>query len=122
MKKEFQTVDFGSKRLEKRFLRVMSDLSEEPEKSIWLATGSRANAKAAYRMIGNQEFTKENILTAHQTATNNRNQDNTLLAIQDTTSVNYDTHKKMVGLGYNCEKSLGINVHSCLLVTPGGIP
>jgi hypothetical protein len=87
VKKEFQTVDFGSKRLEKRFLRVMSDLSEEPEKSIWLATGSRANAKAAYRMIGNQEFTKENILTAHQTATNNRNQDNTLIAIQDSTSV-----------------------------------
>jgi len=122
VKKEYQTVDFGSKHLEKRFLQVMSDLAKEPEKSIWLATGSHANAKAAYRMIGKEEFTKENILTAHQTATNNRNQDNTLLAIQDTTSVNYDTHKKMVGLGYNCDKSLGINVHSCLLVTPGGIP
>jgi hypothetical protein len=73
-------------------------------------------------MIGNEEFTKENILAAHQTATNNRNQDNILLAIQDTTAVNYDTHKKMAGLGYNCEKSLGINVHSCLLVTPSGIP
>jgi hypothetical protein len=122
VEKEFETVDFGSKRLEKRFLRVMSDLAQEPEKSIWLASGSRSNAKAAYRMIGNQEFTKENILAAHQSATNNRNQGNTLLAIQDTTSVNYDTHKKMAGLGYNCEKSLGINVHSCLLVTPGGIP
>lgn len=122
MEKEFQSVDFGSKRLEKRFLRVMSDLSQEPEKSIWLATGNRSNAKAAYRMIGNQEFTKENILSAHQTATNNRNQDNILLAIQDTTAVNYGTHKKMAGLGYNCDKSLGINVHSCLLVTPNGIP
>jgi hypothetical protein len=122
VEKEFQSVDFGSKRLEKRFLRVMSDLSQEPEKSIWLATGNRSNAKAAYRMIGNQEFTKENILSAHQTATNNRNQDNILLAIQDTTAVNYGTHKKMAGLGYNCDKSLGINVHSCLLVTPNGIP
>ncbi|MCL1976879.1 MAG: hypothetical protein FWG55_02045 [Candidatus Bathyarchaeota archaeon] len=122
VEKEFETVDFGSKRLEKRFLRVMSDLAQEPEKSIWLATGSRSNAKAAYRMIGNQTFTKENILAAHQTATNTRNQDNTLLVIQDTTAVNYATHKKMAGLGYNCEKSLGINVHSCLLVTPGGIP
>jgi len=122
VEKEFQSVDFGSKRLEKRFLRVMSDLSQEPEKSIWLATGSRSNAKAAYRMIGNQEFTKENILSAHQTATNNRNQDNILLAIQDTTAVNYGTHIKMAGLGYNCDKSLGINVHSCLLVTPNGIP
>jgi hypothetical protein len=65
---------------------------------------------------------QKNILTAHQTATNNPNQDNTLLAIQDTTSVNYDTHKKMIGLGYNCEKSLDINIHSCLLITPSSIP
>ncbi|MDR1993207.1 MAG: transposase [Nitrososphaerota archaeon] len=35
MKKEFQTVDFGSKRLEKHFLRVMNDLAQEPKKS-WL--------------------------------------------------------------------------------------
>jgi len=95
VEKEFQTIDFGSKRLEKRFLRVMSDLAEEPEKSIWLATGSRTNAKAAYRMLANQAFTKEKILKAHKTATNTRNQQNILLAIQDTTALNYDTHKKM---------------------------
>ncbi|MDR2720270.1 MAG: transposase [Nitrososphaerota archaeon] len=34
VEKEFQTIDFGSKRLEKRFLKVISDLSQEPEKSI----------------------------------------------------------------------------------------
>ena len=129
VEKEFQTINFGSKRLEKRFLRVMSDLAQEPEKSIWLTSGNRANAKAAYRMIGNQEFTKEKILTAHKNATNTRNQninnnnnvDNVLLAVQDTMAVNYDTHKKMTGLGYNCDKTLGINVHSCLLITPGGV-
>ena len=123
VKKEFQTIDFGSKRLEKRFLKVMSDLSEEPEKSIWLSSGSRANAKAAYRMIGNEKFTKESILAAHKDTTNTRNQNNnTLLAIQDTMAVSYATHKKTAGLGYNCEKTLGINVHSCLLVTTNGIP
>jgi hypothetical protein len=137
VEKEFQTIDFGSKRLEKRFLRVMNDLSQEPEQSLWLASGSRINAKAAYRMIGNKEFTKENILSAHKDATNTRNKNtlqlinnnnannnsknNVLLAIQDTMAVNYDTHKKMVGLGYNCDKSLGINVHSCLLITPEGV-
>jgi len=115
----------------------MSDLAQEPEKSIWLVSGSRANAKAAYRMISNKEFTKENILAAHRNATNTRNNtirnnnthnndnqnnnNNVLLAVQDTMAVNYDTHKKMVHLGYNCEKSLGINVHSCLLITPDGV-
>jgi hypothetical protein len=56
-------------------------------------------------MIGNEEFTKENILAAHQTATNNRNQDNILLAIQDTTALNYDTHKKMAGLDITVKKA-----------------
>jgi hypothetical protein len=128
VEKEFQSVDFSSKRLKKRFLKVKSDLAQEPEKSIWLASGSRTNTKAAYRMIGNQEFTKENILTVHHDATNTRNQNtntnkgnNVLLAVQDTMAVNYDTHKKMIGLGYNCDKTLGINVHSCLLITPGGV-
>jgi|GEM_PF-4611714 len=27
----------------------------------------------------------------------------------------------MIGLGYNCDKTLGINVHSCLLITPDGV-
>jgi len=75
-------------------------------------------------MIGNEEFTKESILSAHRNATNTRNNqtnNNILLAVQDTMAVNYDSHKKMVGLGYNCDKSLGINVHSCLLITPDGV-
>ena len=129
VEKEFQTINFGSKRLEKRFLRVMNDLAQEPEKSTWLTSGSRTNAKATYHMIANKELTKEKILTAHKNATNTRNQnnnnnnnaDNILLAVQDTMAVNYDTHKKMTGLGYNCDKTLGINVHSCLLITPGGV-
>ena len=74
VEKEFQSVDFGSKRLNKRFLKVMSDLAQEPEKSTWLASGSRTNTKAAYRMIANKELTKENILAAHHNATNTRNQ------------------------------------------------
>ncbi|MDR0372865.1 MAG: hypothetical protein LBI79_04815 [Nitrososphaerota archaeon] len=87
VEKEFQTIDFRSKRLEKRFLQVMSDLAEEPEKSIWLASGSPTNAKAAYRMLGNQDFTKENILSAHRNATNNcSRQNNALLSIQDAIS------------------------------------
>jgi hypothetical protein len=73
-------------------------------------------------MIDNQKFTKKNILAAHQTATNNHNQNKTLLTIQNTTSINYDTHKKTVELSYNYEKSLGIDVHNCLLVTPNDIP
>ena len=120
---EFGTLNLDSKRLEKRFQQTMSDLSQEPDKSIWLATGSRANAKAVYRMLANEKFDKEKILRAHRDAANTRCKEKpVLLAVQDSMSVNYNTHKKTKGLGYNCEQTKGINVHSCLLMTPDGIP
>ena len=121
--KEFATLCLNSKRLKRRFLMVMSDLSDQPDKSIWLASGSRANAKAVYRMLSNEKFDKESILAAHRDAIDDRNNKaQTLLAVQDTMSVNYSTHTKTEGLGYNCEQSLGINVHSCILLTTDGVP
>jgi hypothetical protein len=120
---EFKTLDFKSKRLEKRFMKAMSDISDHPDKSIWLASGSRSNAKAVYRMLGNEKCTKESILSSHRDAIEARNEAGVLLAIQDTMSVNYNTHTKTEGLGYNCEKkTLGVNVHSSLALIPEGIP
>ena len=121
--KEFETLCLKSKRLESRFLMTMSDLSEQPDKSIWLATGSRSNAKAVYRMLGNEKFDKESILAAHRDAVDVRGKkEQILLAVQDTMAVNYSNHSKTEGMGYNCEQTLGINVHSCILLTPDGIP
>ena len=121
--KEFETLCLNSKRLESRFLMTMSDISEQPDKSIWLAAGSRANAKAVYRMLANEKFEKESILAAHRNATGVRGEkEEILLAVQDTMAVNYSTHTKTEGLGYNCEQALGVNVHSCMLLTTDGIP
>jgi len=120
---EFKTLDLKRKRLEKRFMKAMSDISEQPDKSIWLASGSRANAKAVYRMLGNEKCTKESILSSHGDAIEARNESAVLLAVQDTMSVNYGNHQKTEGLGYNCEKkTLGVNVHSSLGLSPEGIP
>ena len=104
--KEFETLCLKSKRLKGRFLITMSDLSEQPEKSIWLATGSRANAKAVYRMLRNEKFDKGIILSAHRDAVGLRSQGGVLLAVQDTMAANYSTHTETAGLGYNCDKTL----------------
>jgi len=120
--KEFSGLCFGSVRLERRFKKTMSDISEYPEKSIWLSSGSRSNAKAVYRMLGNERFDKKEILSAHRNAVDIRNEEKILLAVQDTMSVNYSTRENTEGMGYNCEQALGINVHSCLYITPQGIP
>ena len=104
MRSEIAGVDFGSKRLDGRFKKVISDLSEQPDKSIWLASGSRANAKAVYRMLSNEKYRKESILTAHRESVNGRNEENMLLAVQGTMSVTYAGHEKTESMGYNCEK------------------
>jgi hypothetical protein len=44
-----------------------------------------------------------------------------VLAVQDTTGVNYNTHIKTEGIGYISDKTLGVNVHSCLAVTGDGL-
>ena len=120
---EFASLKLNSGRLERRFKMAMSDLSEQPDKSIWLASGSRANAKAVYRMIANEKCKKASILRAHREAVSHRNEESVLLAIQDTMSINYAGHEKTVGMGYNCKsKTPGISSHSCILVTPSGVP
>ena len=120
--KEFETLKMKSARLERRFKMVMSDLSDQPDKSVWLASGSRANAKAVYRMIANPKCTKESILTAYREAVKIRNEEAILLSIQDTMCVSYEGHTKTEGLGYSSEKTLGINSHNCVLFTPVGVP
>jgi hypothetical protein len=44
-----------------------------------------------------------------------------ILAVHDTTSVNYDSRQKTEGNGYIGDKAMGVNIHSGLAVTPGGL-
>ena len=124
IRSEFAGIDFGSKRLEERFKKVMENLSKEPDKSIWLASGNRSEAKAAYRMLSNEKLNDEEILRQTGESTRNRIAEQgceVILAVQDTMSVNYDGHKKTEGMGYIGDKTLGVDVHSCLAVTPLGL-
>ena len=123
MREEFSSLDFNSKRLEQRFVRTMATLAGQPSKSIWLSSENRAEAKAIYRMLGNEDLDREEILRTHREATVKRmvQHGGTILAVQDTTSLNYNTQIKMEGIGYVCEQTLGVNIHSCLAVTTDGL-
>ena len=123
MDDEFQGLDFNSSRLEKRFIKTMKTLAEQPDKSIWSCSENRAEAKAIYRMLGNERTSQEEILRTHREATIHRivESGETILAIQDTTSLNYDNQRKMEGIGYMGDKTMGVNIHSCLAVTVSGL-
>jgi len=124
MEDEFEGLDCNSSRLEKRFVRTMETLSKQPDKSIWSCSENRAEAKATYRMLGNGNLDRDEILRAHRDATIKRmvRSGGTILAVQDTTSLNYSTHEKTEGIGYIGDKSLGVNIHSCLAVSAEGLP
>jgi hypothetical protein len=106
MEEEFAGLDFNSKRLEKRFKRTIMTLAKQPGESIWGCGANRAETKAVYRMLGNEKFDNAEILREHQAATIRRLAgESVVLAVQDTTSLNYDTHEKTAGLGYISEPS-----------------
>jgi hypothetical protein len=69
-------------------------------------------------MLGNENLDREEILRVHREATLRRmvQSGKTILAVQDTTSLNYNTHE-----GYISDKTLGVNIHSCLAVTVEGL-
>ena len=123
MQEEFAELDFNSIRLEKRFIKTMETLAGQPDKSIWFSSENRAEAKAIYRMLNNDGLDREEILRAHREATIRRmvQSEKTILAVQDTTSLNYNTQTKMEGIGYISDKTLGVNIHSCLAVTVDGL-
>jgi hypothetical protein len=122
MAEEFAGVDFNEERLEKRFRKTMETLSKDPRQSIYGSSANLAEAKAIYNLLGNDKFDQSEILRAHRAATIRRMEGQSLiLAVQDTTSVNYDSQREMEGNGYIGDKTMGVNIHSCLAVSPEGL-
>jgi hypothetical protein len=119
---EFASIDFSDKRLSKRFVNSMNTLFKSPSASINGACSAKAEAKGIYRMLGNDKFDTDLVLAEHRKAVAARMSGMpTVLAVQDTTSVNYATHKKMDGIGYTGNDTLGVSVHSTIAVSTDGV-
>jgi len=123
MENEFVGLNFNSVRLAKRFIRTMETLAAKPDKSIWTCSEDRAEAKAIYRMLSNDKLDTDEIMRVHckQTYKRMAASGKTILKVQDTSSLNYNSQKNVEGLGYFCEQSRGLNIHSCLAVTTEGL-
>ncbi len=88
------------------------------------ASGDWAATKAAYRFWDNPRVDPEAIGAAHRAATGDRlPADGPILAIQDTTSLDFTAHPATTGLGYLAHpKHNGLWLHSTLAVSPAGVP
>ena len=124
--REFKAVELGDKRLEQRLKVVAEDLSARPQAAINQASDDWAATKAAYRLFANPKASEEKIFAAHRTCTVQRLQGQPIvLAIQDTTYLNYSHHPQTRGLGPigdSRSDAQGLIMHSTLVVTPEGLP
>src|SRR4029079_5068561 len=103
---ELRHADLGDKRLNKRLIRLVSDLAARPESSIPQATTTWAATKAAYRFFDNERVKPDAIRAAHRQAIPERLPDpgspaaDPLLVVQDTTLLDCTTHPATSGLGH----------------------
>lgn len=127
---ELGQTDLGDPRRTKRLLQLTVALATNPACSLPEACKSWADTKAAYRFLDNDDVEPEAILHGHRQSTLQRIGGSPLvLAIQDTTTFNFSSHPATQGLGpvggkRPGQKSppTGFLVHSCLAVTPEGVP
>lgn len=124
---ELSQVSLGDKRLEWRLLDTASKLAANTMGSINQACEDWADTKASYRLFDNKKTTAEKILLPHIKRTGERIAEQPrVLAIQDTTYLDYSHHpaKKGMGpIGTTKQQALrGLVMHSTLVTTTSGLP
>ena len=99
--KELTSVELGDKRLNRRLLKVASNLLNLPKTPIHEACSTWSEAKAAYRLFDNDKLDDVFLMNAHRSETLKRikeSNSNVIFAIQDTTTLNYTHHPKKQGI------------------------
>ncbi len=123
---EFGRAALPDARLRARLVSLARAVYDRPQASIPQACLSRAKTKAAYRFFEHPHTTMDRLLTAHYEATVHRiQQESVVLAVQDTTSLNYSAHPATAGLGPigpRREGVVGLLVHDTMAFTPEGTP
>jgi Transposase DNA-binding/Transposase Tn5 dimerisation domain len=121
---EFGQAPLGDARRTERLVHLASVLGAQPTASLPDATGDPATLKAAYRFFDNDAIDPAQILTSHVKATTARlRQVPRVLAVQDSTLLDWTPHPNTTGLGPLATlHQQGLLVHSTLAITPERVP
>lgn len=123
---EFGAAKLGDVRLVQRLMEIARDFYARPQANIPQACQARSRTKAAYRFLENKKNSMEKILASHYEATLKRaSQEKVVLAVQDTTELNYSTHPATQDLGLIGSKqggSIGLIVHDTMCFDLNGTP
>lgn len=130
--KEFGSIDLCDKRLSGRLVKIAGHFISSSESPINKSCGSWGETKAAYRFFQNDNVDYKDIIRHHSRNTKKRSEEeDIILAIQDTTYFNYTSHPKTKGLGLlsrftgKHKKDIltsGLYMHTTLAVNTDGLP
>jgi hypothetical protein len=129
--KDWAEAEFGGarlpdERLRKRLLTMARDLYARPQAQLPEACQSRAKTKAAYRFLDHSGTGMEILIEPHYEATRQRiGEHKIVLAVQDTTSLNYTAHPGTEDLGpisTRVDGSMGLLVHDTMAFSVEGTP
>jgi Transposase Tn5 dimerisation domain/Transposase DNA-binding len=117
---ETKEVNFGDKRLNKRFEKILNAMANQPNETIPTACKTWNETIAAYRFFDNEEVTKEKILSPHFEATLKRiKAEKVVLLAQDTTEIDFSHRQAIEGMGLlRSEQQQGFYLHPTLAITP----
>ena len=121
---EFGIAELGDVRRTARLVRMAQEFGSQPSLSIPQASGDPAMNKAAYRFFSNEDIRAQAILESHLCSSVRRMHSQAIvLAVQDTTSLNWSHHPGTEGLGpIDSLQTPGLMVHTTLALTPEHVP
>ena len=123
---EFGGCALSDARLAARLLTLARDFYARPMANVPQACSSRAKTKAAYRFLEHDDTTMHTLLQPHYRASEARvSKEAIVLAVQDSTSLDYTTHRATEGLGAIgawAQGPQGLHLHSTLAFSVQGTP
>ena len=124
--REYGARTLGDARLRRRLVDMGRAWADRPGLSLPQVFATPAQQKGAYRLLSNARVTEEHVLDAHRQSTVDRCRlEPVVLAVQDTTMLNYSglaTSEGLAELGGGGKGVQGLPVHLTLAVTPTGRP
>jgi hypothetical protein len=114
----------ADERLNTRLGLLLTTLAAQPSDSLPQACGSSSQAQAAYRFFANERIGPGDLLQPVVDATSDACRGlNTLLAVQDTSSLNFTTLQTTKGLGPLNDSSTarGLHMHTTLAIRADGV-
>ena len=121
---EFGTANLGDVRRTKRLIELAHVFGQRPSASLPDAAQDPAMLKAAYRFFDTDAVEPAEILASHTRSTHDRCASVPLiLAIEDTTELDWSHHPATSGLGpIHTKKHVGLLLHTTVAITPEAVP